>query len=349
MDRVRIAILGAGYWGPNLIRTFLGLPDCSVAYVCDRRPGRLQYVAERFPGVPVTDDYEEVLADARVDAVAIATPVLTHRDVAERALRAGKHVFVEKPLARTAEEAASIVALAERAGRVLATGHVFVYHSAIVRLREAVQAGELGRLCYAASDRVNPGPPNAQVDVVWDMGVHDVTIALSLAGCEPDEVVAEGHRYVHPTLVDAAFVTLRFADGFVSQHHVSWLSPMKIRRMFVAGTEGSAVFDDMREDARLLLSDRGEDSRIDASDTDVRDLFYAPGQVRVPELSTTPPLTAECAHFLDCIRTGRTPHADGRAGLAAVRVLEAVERSIASGGRATGLTGPRLLGAMSAR
>jgi predicted dehydrogenase len=336
-ERLRVGVVGAGYWGPNVIRTFASLPDCEVAYVCDQRPGRLQYIAERFPDLRLTQSYDDLLADRALDAVAVVTPVSTHRALAEAALRAGKHVLVEKPLAHSSADAQAMVQAAERAGRVLATGHIFVYHPAIVRLRQAVEDGELGALCYAESGRVNLGPPASEVDVVWDLAVHDVSILLSLLVREPAEVQAEGRRYLHPSLTDVAFLTLRFADGFVSQHHVSWLSPMRVRRFFVAGTGGAATFDDTLTEGRLALSDRGEDSRTGTGASEAKDLFYRAGEVRTPELSTIPPLTAECAHFLDCIRTGRTPDADGRAGLAVVRVLEAAQRSIAAGGRAVRL------------
>jgi predicted dehydrogenase len=331
VGRLRVGVIGAGYWGPNVIRTLAQLPDCEVAYVCDQRPGRLRYVAERFPGPRLTDRFDEVLADPSVDAVAIVTPVPTHRPLTEAALRAGRHVFVEKPLAATAADAASLVSLAELMGRVLAVGHIFVHHPAVARMRELVRAGALGRPCYAESGRVNLGPPASEVDVIWDLAVHDVSILLSLLGREPEEVAAQGCRYVHPSLTDVAFLTLRFADGFVAQHHVSWLSPVKVRRFFLAGALGAATFDDTRAEGKLVVSDRGEDSRIGAADTEAGELFYRPGTVRAEDPPGPPPLTAELARFLDCIRDGGTPEADGRAGLAVVRVLEAASRAAAEG------------------
>jgi predicted dehydrogenase len=325
---VRVGVVGAGYWGPNLVRTLSALPGCQVVYVCDQRPGRLQYIGQRFAHVRLTERYEDLLADNRLDAIFVATPVATHRAVAEAALSAGKHVFVEKPLASSSQDALALVELSRRTTRILATGHLFVYHPAVVRLGEVAQSGDLGRLCYAESGRVNLGPPTSEVDVVWDLAVHDVSIVLAILGHEPDEVQAEGRRYIHPSLIDVAFLRLRFANGFLAEHHVSWLSPMKVRRFVLSGTAGSAIFDDTREESRLILCDRGHDSRVGVREADSRELFYRPGEVRMPHLEQIPPLTAECADFLECVRTGRVPRADGRAGLAVVRVLEAAAQSI---------------------
>ena len=328
--KLRVGVLGAGYWGPNVIRTFNSLQDAEVAYVCDQRPGRLQYIAERFPGITLTDRYDDLLEDATLDAIAIVTPVSTHRRLATAALEAGKHVFVEKPLAGSTSDAIALVEAAERAQRTLATGHVFVYHPSIELLRSEVRRGALGQPCYAESARVNPGPPATEVSVVWDLAVHDVAILLSIVDSSPRFVSARGKRCVHPSLTDVAFITIQFANGFLAQIHVSWLSPIRVRRLFMAG--GSATFDDTLIEGKLSLVGRGEDSRIGATDAESRELAYRPGEILRPEISTILPLTAECAHFVDCVRNGRSPLADGRAGLAVVRVLEAAETSIARDG-----------------
>jgi len=333
MKRLRVGVLGAGYWGPNVIRTFASLPDCEVAYVCDQRPGRLQFVGERFPGLKLTSRYEDLLEDSALDAVAVVTPVSTHRALASAALTAGKHVFVEKPLAATVADAAALVEAAAAANRVLATGHLFVYHPAVAYMRDVVALGDLGELCYAEAARVNLGPPSSEVSVIWDLAVHDVAILLSLVGQAPTEVAVAGRHCVHPTLTDVAFLRLSFANNFFAQLHVSWLSPLRVRRFFIAGSAGSATFDDTRDTGKLTVVGRGEDSRMGASDADARDLYYRTGAVRTPDLSNVLPLTAECAHFLECVRFGRVPLADGNAGLRVVQVLEAAEQSVASGGR----------------
>jgi len=323
-----IALIGAGYWGPNLIRNFASLDDCVVRWVCDKKPGRRQFIHERFPEIPLTDDFDAVLADARVDAVALATPVSTHRDLALRALAAGKHIFVEKPLADTTARAQEIADAGRAAQRVVAVGHIFVYNPAIARMRELVHAGALGKLCYAESSRVNLGPPASEVNVIWDLAVHDLAILLEVWQQKPLAVTAFGERYLHPRLIDAAFLHIHFDDGRMSQHHVSWLSPDKTRRFFVAGSHGSLHFDDTRTLDKLRYIDRGQDSRIGLSDNENKELFYKPGEIKNVELSTAEPLRVECAHFLECIRTGNKPRAGAAEGVAVVQILEAAGVSI---------------------
>ena len=337
---VGVGIVGVGYWGPNLVRSFLSLPDCRLVRACDAKPGRLQYLQEQFPQVEVTSDYEDLLADPRLDAICIVTPVSTHKDLALRALDSGRHVFVEKPLAPTSEQARALVDRAAAQNRILAVGHLFVYHPGIVYLRDQIAAGQLGRLCSIESERVNLGPPASEVNVIWDLGVHDVSIALYLADQEPVEVTAFAGRYVHPSLLDMALLVIRYESGALSHHHVSWLSPIKLRRFFAAGSAGSALFD-LRQDPRsLTLYDRGYDSRIGAKDDQVVELKYGAGEVRVPELPVVEPLKAECQHFLECIQNGTQPRAGGLEGLRVVQVLEAAEKSI--GQESIAVTLPRM-------
>jgi len=331
---IGVGVVGVGYWGPNLVRSLLSLPDCKLVRACDAKAGRLRYLKEQFPQVEVTSDYADLLHDSRLDAICIATPVSTHRDLALRALASGRHVFVEKPLAPSSQDALDIVEAAAHRDRVLATGHLFVYHPAIVRLREELSAGKLGTLCYMESERVNLGPPASEVDVIWDLAVHDVSIAIYLSDQQPVEVVAFAGRYVHPSLLDMALLVLRYGDGRLSHHHVSWLSPNKVRRFFAVGTTGSGLFDGRFEPKALSLFDQGYDSRIGAGDDQVVELKYGAGEVRVPDLPAIEPLRAECQHFFECILSGRPPRADGLAGLNVVRILEAAERSVTLGSRA---------------
>lgn len=326
---IGIAIVGAGYWGPNLIRNFNNLHDCRIKWVCDKKSGRLHYVHQKWPYITLTESYEEVLRDHSVDAIIIATPVSTHYPLGISALKAGKHVFIEKPLARTTRQAEAILNLAENKRQVLATGHIFVYHPAVTAMKNIISQGSIGNLCYAESARVNLGPPASEVDVIWDLAVHDISILYYLWGKEPVEVRAHGLNFLHSTLIDVSFIYLRFDDKSISHHHVSWMSPEKVRRFFVAGTKGSLIFDDTAAHSKLRIIDQGIDSRVNLKDDEIKELYYKPGKVISPKLPIDEPLYLECKHFLDCIRNGNRPKADGYAGLLAVNVLEAAGCSIA--------------------
>jgi len=329
---VNVAVIGAGYWGPNLVRNLLSIPECRLAAVCDKSSGRRSYIEETFPGVRTVASLDEVLTDPSIDAVFVVTPVSTHEFIASAAMEAGKHVFVEKPLAHSGEAAARLVTLAQKKARTLAVGHLFAYHPAITTLKKMVDRGEIGRLCYAESGRVNLGPPASEVDVIWDLAVHDIAILFYLVGEQPTEVVAYGNRMLHPTLLDVAFLRLQFPSGFFSQHHVSWLSPDKVRRFSVFGSDGSLCFDDTSND-KLRFVDRGIDTRINLKDNDKKELAYKPGRVEFPEVPSGEPLNLECRHFLECVKESRTPHTDGRVGLGVVRVLESAVESIAAGSK----------------
>lgn len=238
-NQIKVAIIGAGYWGPNLIRNFNEIEESRIVWVCDQKPGRRDYVIRTFPGIPVTDDLDRVLSDRAVDAVVVATPVSTHRKIALAALQAGKHVWVEKPLADSVSGAKEIVQEAEKRGLILATDHLFVYNPAIAKVKEIIAQNGIGDLCYAESGRINLGPPASEVDVLWDLATHDLAITFYLWDKEPVEVVAYGRRFNHPRLIDVAFVHLHFDDGSIATHHVSWLCPEKTRRYFVAGKRGA--------------------------------------------------------------------------------------------------------------
>jgi len=328
---IGIAIVGAGYWGPNLIRNFNNLDDCRIQWVCDRKPGRLSYVHQKWPDISLTENYDEAIKDSNVDAVIIATPVSTHFKLGISALKAGKNVFVEKPLALNSEQAQSIAELADQRELILATGHIFVYHPAVTAMKDTINRDGIGELCYAESGRVNLAPPASEVNVIWDLAVHDVSILLYLWGQEPVEVRAYGQNFQHSSLVDVAFIYLRFNDGTVAHHHVSWMCPDKVRRFFVSGTKGSMVFDETTVDGKLRIVDKGIDTRTNQRDDEIKELYYKPGKIVSPSLPNDEPLRVECQHFIDCIRDRSAPKADGHAGLAVVRVLEAAERSIESG------------------
>ncbi|MBI4376039.1 MAG: Gfo/Idh/MocA family oxidoreductase [Elusimicrobia bacterium] len=325
--------IGCGYWGPNLLRVFNELPGCRVKWLCELKPGRLEWARQRYPGLGLTADFKDILEDPEIDAVAIATEVVTHFSLAKAALSAGKHVFVEKPLAHSAAEASELAALARRQRRTLGVGHVFLYHPAVRRLKEELGRGGLGRLFYLDMARINPGPPSPRHDVVWDMAPHDVAMAIHLAGKNPSAVRATGWRYTQGRLDEAAFIEIEFGSGVVARIHVGWLSSRRIRRVEIYAERGSAFYDDVEAFEKLRLVRPGKDTRVGADSKKAQSLYYGAGDIEIPALAPEEPLRNECADFLAAARRGVQPLSGPELGVGVVRVLEQACRSTASGGR----------------
>jgi predicted dehydrogenase len=269
-------------------------------------------------------EIDQLLADPELDAIVLATPVPTHADLAARVLAAGKHCFVEKPLATTVADAQRAVNAAEQAGRILMVGHLLEYHPAVTRLKELLDADELGSLYYVYGNRVNLGKLRAEENALWSLGAHDVSVVLHLIGEEPVECSAHGESYVRGGVQDVVFCYLRFPSGQVAHLHLSWLDPHKERRITVVGSKRMATFDDMRTEGKLTVYDKGFDE--DASSWG--EYITRAGESFSPRLANAEPLRLECQHFIDCIREGRTPRSDGHSGLRVVRVLEALQRSL---------------------
>ena len=324
---IHVGIIGCGYWGPNLVRTFSELEEVRVARVSDMRPERLSYIAARYPDVGRTSDPMELVEDPTIDAVVIATPPRTHYELAMAALKAGKHVMVEKPLATSTDEGTQIVALAERLQRILLVGHLFLYAPAVVRIRSLLDEGKLGSLYYISAVRTNVGPPGSQVDALWDLAPHDVSIILSLMkGC-PKRVFAHGGSFTNAKLIEAAFLVLRFDDGRLAHVHVGWLTPNKARQMRLICSEGEVVYDDMQPVQKVQVHNPAIDNRTQAAATGAA-LSYGSGGIWCPPLEAYEPLRAECQDFLTSIQTGKRPLSDGWSGLEVVRVLEAASRCL---------------------
>ena len=339
MHDVTVGVIGCGYWGPNVLRSFAATPGCRVARAADRRPGRLKFIAERFPSVELSADHSDILLDPAVDAVCIVTPVSTHHDLALAALNAGKHVFVEKPLAAQPAQAEEIATLAKRKGLVLGVGHLFEYHPAVTAMRAAIAGGAIGELVYVDATRINLGPPASEVNVLWDLAPHDISIVLSLLGGElPSTVTAFANSYARESrLIDVAYLHMAFSNGRMGHIHVSWLSPHKTRRLWAMGTRGSIVYDDTAAD-KVRVFDQGFDSRVGARDEDTHELLYRPASVEVPVLSNDEPLQLECDDFIGAVRGGGVPRADAASGVRVVRVLAAAEASLARGSSAVALS-----------
>lgn len=321
---VRVGVVGLGYWGPNLARNFAAIDGCELAWLCDDSEQVRTKLASAFPGVQATGEIEQLLADPALDAVVLATPVPTHSELAVRALEAGKHCFVEKPLATTVADAQRAVNAADEAGRILMVGHLLEYHPAVTRLKELADEGELGSLYYVYGNRVNLGKLRAEENALWSLGAHDVSVVLHLIGEEPVECSAHGECYVRDGVQDVVFCYLRFPSGQVAHLHLSWLDPHKERRITVVGSKRMATFDDMRTEGKLTVYDKGFDE--DASSWG--EYITRAGESFSPRLANAEPLRLECEHFIECIREKRTPRSDGHSGLRVVRVLESLQRSL---------------------
>jgi predicted dehydrogenase len=324
----RLAVVGLGYWGPNLARNFDRLPDAELAWVSDSSEEALARWAPAFPDARATPDLAEVLADASLDAVVVATPVSTHAELALRVLEAGKHCFVEKPLAQSAPEAEQVV---EAAGdRVLMVGHLLEYHPGIVRLKQLIDSGDLGDVRYVYSNRLNLGVLRTSENALWSLGAHDVSVMLRLAGEEPLECRAVGESYVHEGVEDVVFAYLRFSSGLAAHMHLSWLDPHKERRFTVVGSKRMATFDDMEVERKLTVYDKGFDEDFSS----YGEYIARSGDTHSYQVSNEEPLRIECRHFLDCVRDGSEPRSGGPSGLRVVRVLEALQQSLEASSRA---------------
>jgi predicted dehydrogenase len=321
---VRVGVVGLGYWGPNLARNFAAIDGCELRWLCDSDASARERLAASFPGARTSDQLDQLLADDELDAVVLATPVPTHAELAVRVARAGKHCFVEKPLATNAADAEAAVAAAASAGKLLMVGHLLEYHPAVTRLKQLVDEGELGSLYYLYGNRLNLGKLRADENALWSLGAHDVSVALHLIGEEPEECTAQGACYVREGIEDVVFCYLRFPSGIVAHLHLSWLDPHKERRLTVVGARRMATFDDMLVEGKLAVYDKGfdEDARSWG------EYITRSGDVFSPRLPNAEPLRLECEHFVQCVLTGQTPRSDGDSGLRVVRVLERLQQSL---------------------
>jgi predicted dehydrogenase len=325
---INVAVVGAGYWGPNLIRNFSSLPGCRLTAVCDLDTTRLAAVAEKHPGICTTTCLEDVLSDPGVEAVAVATPSESHCRVAEAALRADKHVYVEKPLAASSADAAAIVGAAEEMNRILMVGHIFLYDQAVTQLVDLAQEGTIGQMRYAHVVRTSmAGTARLDTNIVWDALIHDAYILPTLFGCAPRRVLAVGAGYLSPGLEDVAFVTFDFGAGALAHVYVSWYALEKARKITVVGSDAILACDDLGNPKLVRYARRYEQSQERDPQGRPRWRWRDEGWQPV-EVAKSEPLRAECQHFIECITEGKQPRTDGQAGLAAVRVLEACQRSL---------------------
>jgi predicted dehydrogenase len=347
---IQIAVLGAGHWGPNLIRNFHNKETSVVRWVVDLNEGRRAQVKKRFADVQVGEDAGAALADPAVQAVIVATPTATHHGLVKRALEAGKHVLVEKPIATRASEGDELTALAAARGLVLMVGHVFVYNAGVRRVRQYLEEGHLGRMQYISMVRTNLGPIRMDVDAAYDLASHDISIANHWLGANAVSVSAVGGVWINEGIADAVFATLRYPGNVLVNLHVSWLNPRKARDITVVGDRRMLTFDDMNISEPIRIYDKQvTDERVRPGFVDNYVSFRASvrdGDITIPRVAMGEPLKAECDHFLECIAKGQAPLSGGAMASDVVRVLEAMARSAAAQGREEGVVpGPAPTGA----
>jgi len=331
-DRLGLAQVGIGYWGRNLLRNFVALPDVEVLYACDTRSDVLEGISRQHPDLRTTADFARVLASDAVQAVVVATETPQHFAMARDALLAGKHVLVEKPMAQTVEQAEELVRLADDRGLVLMVGHLLLYHPAFRHVESLIRNGELGDVYYLYSQRVNLGIIRQNENAFESLAPHDLSVALQFLDAAPVAVAASGRDYLQPGIEDVVFATVHFEGGRVAHLHTSWLDPHKIRKVTVVGSRRMAVIDDVESTEKVRVYDKGVDIREAGYADFATAMTIRSGDIHIPKISGGEPLRLECAHFVECVRQGTRPRTDGRNGLTVVRMLEAARKSIRNGG-----------------
>jgi predicted dehydrogenase len=331
--QLSVGVVGCGYWGPNLIRNFYENERVDLKYVCDLVPEKLAKLERRYPTVKTTVNYQDLLSDPELDAIVIATPVRTHFRLAQQALSANKHVLVEKPMCGSSAECAQLVALADERGLTLMVDHTFAYHGAVRTIKGAIERGELGEILYFDSVRINLGLFQSDVNVIWDLAPHDLSIMDYLLGQTPKTVHATGSCHAGNGIEDIAYITLNFDNNLIAHFNVSWLSPVKVRQMLIGGTKKMIAYDDLTPMEKIRIYDKGisisEPQNVDSSY--VNSVSYRIGDMYSPVYDLTEALKVEVSHFVDCVLNGQKPITDGRSGLRIVRIMEAANLSLKTG------------------
>ena len=328
---MRIGVIGYGYWGPNLVRNFAEIDGVEVRWCADTRSDRQALAKRRYPLLNVTADPRDIFKDSAIDAVVVATPVFTHYPLVRQALQEGKHVLVEKPLARTVAEGEELRELAEKKGLVLMVDHTFIYTGAVRKMKEIIDVGELGDLHYFDSVRVNLGLFQHDVDVIWDLAPHDLSILAYLVHERPKYVSAVGANHTGSGLSDVAYISLHYESSFIAHFHVNWLSPVKIRQILIGGSRRMLVYDDTEPSEKVRVYDRGV--KVATEEGIYKTLIdYRTGDMWAPKLELREALAVECEHFIECVRLKKMSASSAAAGLEVVRLLEAASRSLAAGG-----------------
>ncbi len=332
-EKVRVGVVGLGYWGPNLARNFDRLPGAELAYCCDLDEANLAKARSLYPATTITDDYSQLLADDGLDAIVVATSVPTHYALGKKALEAGKHTFIEKPIALKAADAQDLLDTADEYGVKLMVGHLLEYHPAVAKMKELIDSGELGKVYYAYSNRLNLGKVRTDENALWSFGPHDISVLNYLTGDEPVEVSARGECYLQDDVEDVVFGYIKYKSGVVGHLHVSWLDPHKSRKITVVGEKKMVVFDDMESERKITVYDKGATTTRTKFETYGEFVTLHFGDIHIPKIGNDEPLRLETQHFIDCIVGDKQPRSDGRDALNVVKVLDAMEVSLREGGR----------------
>jgi predicted dehydrogenase len=340
MTKIKIGVIGYGYWGPNMVRNFFEAPGAQVTVVSDLRSERLSMVQGRYPTVRVTQKASELIEDPDVDAVIVSTPVSSHYELALHALQAGKHVLVEKPLTTTTDQAQALIEEAERKKRILMVDHTFVYTGAVRKIHDLIASGELGDVYYYDSVRVNLGLFQHDVSVLWDLAVHDLSIMDYILPVKPIAVSATGSAHVKGAPEDVAYLSLHFDNNIIAHVHANWLAPVKIRRTLIGGSRKMIVYDDLEPSEKIKIYDKGITLKDNTEDMYKLLVGYRTGDMLAPQIDGAEALRTEAIHFLKCIEEGKHPLTDGQAGLQVVRILEAATLSIQEKGKPVELKNP---------
>ena len=325
---IKIGIIGYGYWGPNLLRNFAELPGATVAAVADLDVAKLEIVQRRYPAVRITADFQELLTDPSIDVIAVATPVSTHFELGMAALKAGKHLWLEKPVAETSLQARKLMEEAEKRKRVLFVDHTFIYTGAVRKMGEIVKSGELGRVYYYDSVRVNLGLFQRDVNVISDLAVHDFSILDYLLGEHPVAVSASGANHFPGTPENLAYITLFYESGIIAHANVSWLAPVKVRQILMGGSKRMIIYDDLEPSEKIKVYDKGVSFTDDPKQIHEMRVGYRTGDMWAPKLAMTEALRTGGEHFIDCIEHNKVPETDGRLGLRVVELIEAATSSM---------------------
>ncbi len=329
---LNIAVAGCGYWGPNLVRNFGSLPKCAVKAVCDSDKKRLGHMQSLYSSVKTSTQYDQLVNDPEIDAIAIATPVFLHYEMAKKSLKAGKHTFIEKPMASSVQECEELIELAEKQGLTLMIGHTFIYSAPVRKIKAIIDAGDLGDIMYISSRRLNLGLFQKDINVTWDLAPHEISIILYVLNEEPAHVNCQGKAHITKGIEDVTNLTVDFNNGGFATIQSSWLDPNKVRETTFVGSKRMLVYNDVEPMEKLKIYDKRVDAPPHYDTFGEFQYSYHYGDMYAPYLNQVEPLKVECQHFLDCIKSGAKPDSSGIEGLRVVQILEASSKSLSNGG-----------------